>query len=269
MDEYIETNRRFWDEAVAIHAASSFYDVDSFKAGKSTLLPVERSELGDVNGKTLLHLQCHFGLDTLAWAREGAFVTGVDFAPEAIRTAQGLADELDISARFVESNLYRLPEVLEGEFDVVFSSYGALIWLPDVREWARIVANYVKPGGMFYIVDGHPLFDTLWDSPTSNQIAIRHGYFGTAEPSPSEDDGTYAEKTASLQNRRTFQFEHPLGDIVTSLIDAGLRIEFLHEFPFTAFQAVPDLQKADDGYFHLPEDSPQIPLLFSLRATKP
>ncbi len=269
LSEYIETNRRFWDEAVAIHAASSFYDVDSFKAGKSTLLPVERDEMGDVTGKTLLHLQCHFGLDTLSWAREGALVTGVDFAPEAIRTAQGLAEELGISAQFVESNIFGLPEVLEGKFDLVFASYGVLNWLPDLREWAAIVANYVKPGGTFYIVDFHPLYNTFWDSPASDQVAIRHGYFGTSDPPPTEESGTYADGAASLTNQRTFEFDHPLGEVVTSLIDAALRIEFLHEFPFTAFQALPDLQKERDGYFHLPAESPKIPLIFSLRATKP
>ncbi len=269
LSEYIETNRRHWDEVVALHAASSFYDVDSFKAGKSTLLPIERSELGDVAGKTLLHLQCHFGLDTLSWAREGATVTGVDFAPEAIRTAQGLAEELGIPARFIESNIFSLPEVLSDEFDIVFTSYGAINWLPDLREWARIVASYVKTGGIFYIIEFHPLFNTIWDSTISDQIAIRHDYFGQSNPAPSEYDGTYADLSAKLENRRTFEFEHPLGDIITSLIKAGLQIEFLHEFPFTAFQAPPGVEKADDGYFHLPSESPKIPLLFSLRATKP
>jgi SAM-dependent methyltransferase len=269
MNEYIETNRRHWDEVVAVHAASSFYDVASFKAGRSTLSAVEREEVGGVSGKTMLHLQCHFGLDTLSWAREGAIVTGVDFAPQAIRTARELAAETGIDARFIESNVYDLPRVLDETFDMVFASYGVLCWLPDIREGARIAARYVRPGGVFYIVDGHPLFGTLWDSPGADEIVIRHSYFGPPDPAPAEDEGTYADRTAKLQNRRTYEFDHPLGSIVTALVDSVLRLEFLHEFPFSGYEALPGMQKGDDGYYHLPPGSPQIPFVFSLRGTKP
>ncbi len=268
MNEYIETNRRHWDETVAHHVDSDFYDVASFKAGRSTLLPLERAELGDVRGKTLLHLQCHFGLDTLSWAREGAIVTGVDFSAEAIRTARNLATELNLDARFLEANVYDLPSVLDAQFDIVFASYGVIAWLPDIAAWARVAASYVRPGGTFYLAEIHPLLNSIWDSPSANDVRMRHSYFGGPEPELDDADGTYATSD-SLQNRRNYQFWHPLGNVVTSVIAAGLRLEYLHEFPYCCFAALPGMTRHDDGTYHLPEGAPQIPLLFSLRATKP
>ncbi|HEX5369519.1 MAG TPA: class I SAM-dependent methyltransferase [Dehalococcoidia bacterium] len=267
-NEYIETNRLHWDEAVPIHLASDFYDVASFKRGRTSLLPLERDEVGEVRGKTLLHLQCHFGLDTLSWAREGALVTGVDFSRPAIEAARKLGRELGIEARFIESNIYELPSALDGQFDLVFTSYGVLCWLPDIEAWARVVARYVKPGGSFYIVDGHPLYNMIWDSSSAGELRLGHSYFG-GEPMPSLEDGTYADRTARLQNNRTYEFDHGLGVIVTSLISAGLEIEFLREHPFSGFEALPGMTKGSDGFYHLPPDVPPIPILFSLRATKP
>ncbi len=217
--EYMEVNHAFWEEAVEVHVRSHFYDVEAFKAGRSSLLPVEIAEVGDVKGKTILHLQCHFGMDTLSWAREGAVVTGIDFSSQAIETARALADELGIKAQFLESNVYDLPKVLKGQFDIVLASYGVLNWIPDVVEWSRIAASYVRPGGNFYIIDGHPLFSTIWDSTGPNDMKIRHGYFYSPNPAPTEEEGTYADATAVLENRRTYEFGHPLGDIITSLIE--------------------------------------------------
>ena len=269
MNECIETNRRHWNEVVPLHYASAFYDVASFKAGKSSLLSIERDEVGDVRGKTLLHLQCHFGMDTLSWAREGAIVTGIDFAPEAIRTARELASELKIDARFIETNLYDLPQTLQDEFDIVFTSYGTLVWLPDLEAWARIAASYVKPGGFFYIADGHPFYHSIWESPSAGDIRATRDYFGTPAPEPEEDDGTYAVPDAHIENRRVFEFDRSLGAIVTALIDAGLRLEFLHEFPFSASQALKGMVRGDDRYYRLPAGAPRVPILFSLKASKP
>ena len=266
--DYMETNRRHWDEVVAIHAASDFYDLASFKKGRSTLLPVEREEVGDVGGKTLLHLQCHFGMDTLSWARKGAIVTGVDFAGAAIKTARGLADELGIDARFIESNIYDLPGTLSGQFDVVFTSLGVLCWLPDVPQWARIAAGFVKPGGSFYILDGHPMSHTLDDEAPGGELKLRYPYF-PGEPLAFDEDGTYANTAAKLEHRSTFEFQHSLGEIVTSLIDAGLRIEFLHEFPVSSYEALPGMTKGDDGFYHLRQGDSMVPFLFSIRTLKP
>lgn len=157
-DTGMQANRRHWDELVSIHLRSEFYDVASFVGGRSTLLSIESEEVGDVTDKTLLHLQCHFGMDTLSWARVGATVTGVDFSGEAVKAARRLADEVGLAERasFIESNIYALPDNLSGQFDVVFTSYGVLGWLPDIEGWARVAAHFVKPGGFFYIAEVHP-----------------------------------------------------------------------------------------------------------------
>jgi len=261
-------NRLNWDERVRIHVASDFYNVAAFRAGATTLLPVEVEEVGEVLGKTLLHLQCHFGLDTLSWAREGALVTGVDFSGAAITTAQTLAQELKIDARFIESNVYGLREALTGTFDVVFASYGVLVWLPDLPEWGRIVASFVRPGGFLYIIDGHPFFHMFADSPSGKDLRLVNRYF-TSEALSYEEDGTYADPNAKLEHKRQYEFQHTLGEIVTSLVDAGLQIEFLHEFPFSAYAALPDMEKGDDGYYRLTEQDGLVPFLFSLKARKP
>ena len=260
-------NRLNWDERVRIHVASDFYNVAAFRAGATTLLPVEVEEVGEVLGKTLLHLQCHFGLDTLSWAQVGALVTGVDFSGAAITTAQTLAQELKIDARFIESNVYDLREALTGTFDVVFASYGVLVWLPDLPEWGRIVASFVRPGGFLYIIDGHPFFHMFADSPSGKDLRLVNRYF-TSEALSYEEDGTYADPNAKLEHKRQYEFQHTLGEIVTSLVDAGLQIEFLHEFPFSAYAALPDMEKGDDGYYRLRQHDGLVPFLFSLKARK-
>jgi SAM-dependent methyltransferase len=268
-DEYTEANRRHWDEIVAIHVGSEFYDVASFKAGKSGLKPVERAELGDLRGKTLLHLQCHFGLDSLSWAREGALVTGVDFSEPAIEAARKLAAETGIEARFLVSDIYSLPENLEGEFDIVFTSYGVIFWLEDVRRWAQVAAHFVRPGGTFYIVEFHPFSWVFDDSPEVGDLEVRYPYFPTGEPLRFEQDGTYADRGAEVENRLTYSWPHTIGEIVTGLIEAGLRIDFLHEFPFTTEEFFPFMERGPDGTVRLAKHDGSVPLMFSIKATKP
>ncbi len=269
-NEYMDANRRHWDEVTPIHVASDFYDVASFKAGRSTLKTVELAELGDVHGKTLLHLQCHFGMDTLSWARnEGAIVTGVDFSEQAIEQARVLCGELGIDARFINSNIYDLPDLLDERFDVVFTSYGVLPWLPDVNRWARVAAHFVRPGGTFYIVEAHPLLHVFDDTTGVDDLYVKYPYFATAEPLSFDYAGTYASGDATIENRRTYEFPHSLADIVSSLIDAGLRIQHLHEFPFCTSQFLPFTQCMPDGTVRLTKHDGSVPLLFSIRATKP
>src|SRR5665213_3830419 len=151
MDRHVETNRALWDELVGVHVrAPNSYDLDSFRNGRETLKPIELEEVGDVRGKRLLHLQCHFGMDTISWARRGARVVGADFSPEAIALARQLSEELSVGADFVCSNIYDLPQHLEGEFDIVFTSYGVLCWLPDLTDWGKVVDHFLAPGGFFY-----------------------------------------------------------------------------------------------------------------------
>jgi SAM-dependent methyltransferase len=267
VQEYIENNRKLWDGMVAVHVASEFYDVAAFRAGRSSLLGIELEEVGPVAGKSLLHLQCHFGMDTLSWARLGAEVTGVDFSGPAIETARGLAGELGIDARFVESDVYRLREVLQGQFDIVFASYGVICWLPDFRRWAEVAASYVKPGGSFYLLDAHPFATTLDSQSPERPLRVTDPYDSRGRPTEYVSDGTYADREAVLPHKRSLEFNHPIGLIVTSLIDAGLRIEFLHEFPFAAWQQFPEMSKGDDGYFHMPGEG-TLPVMFSVRASK-
>ena len=270
MNEYIQANRRHWDELVPIHERSEYYDVASFKAGACKLKPLELAELGDkVRTKTLLHLQCHFGLDTLSWARRGAIVTGVDFSPQAIEAARALAAECGIEGRFVLSDAYSLPENLDGQFDIVFTSYGALCWLPDLSRWAGVVSHFLAPGGAFYAVEFHAMAGTLeWGEQVSD-LDIRYPYFPTSEPLFFEDDGSYADRQAKLQNRATYSWPHPPSEVVTTLADAGLRIEFLHEFPYSIEKFFPSMEKRPDGQYQLTRHSESIPIMYSIMATKP
>jgi SAM-dependent methyltransferase len=269
MRDYMNANRVLWNEMTPIHARSAFYDVESFKRGRITLLNIEREELGDVSGKSLLHLQCHFGMDTMSWARLGASVVGVDFSDEAIALARSLSQELDIAARFIQSNIYDLPDVLDEQFDLVFTSYGAIGWLPDLERWGQLIARYLKPGGTFYIVEGHPFVLLFSDAPDTATYQIGYRYFQGTEPLRFESGGSdYADHNAKLSHP-SFEWIHSLGKIINVLIDAGLHIEFLHEFPVCAWQALPFLEEGADGWWRAPAGMIPIPMTFSLRATKP
>lgn len=267
MEEYLEANRARWDELVGIHVPSAFYDVDGFKAGRISLSPIEREELGDVAGRSLLHLQCHFGLDTLSWARLGARVTGVDFSPVAVEAARGLAAELGIDARFLCSDVYGLPQVLDERFDVVFTSWGVICWLPDLDRWARVASHFMAPGGTFYMAEFHP-FACVFDTE-SESLLFRYQYFNSGEPEIFEEGrGSYADPTAELENKVTYSWSHSMGEVVNALIAAGLSIDFLHEFAFSPEWYRPFLELGDDGLYRMKEDHGCLPLAFSIKATK-
>jgi SAM-dependent methyltransferase len=268
-EESFAANRRMWDERVGIHLRTEFYDVENFLAGENTLLPIEREELGDVSGKSLLHLQCHFGMDTLSLARMGARVTGVDFSGEAVRAARELAERAGIEARFVESNVYDLPGHLQGEFDVVFTSYGALCWLPDLARWGELVARYLKPGGTFYVADVHPFLSTLDDDSTPDHIRVRHPYFKTSRPLVFNFAGSYAEGDAKTVHNESHEWPYSLHEVVEALRVPGLRVEFVHEFPLCCFARFPWLVKGDSRWWRLPDGIPEFPMTFSLKAFKP
>ena len=268
MQDYMNGNRALWNEMTPIHARSAFYDVEGFKRGRITLGNIEREEVGDVSGKSLLHLQCHFGMDTLSWARLGANVTGADFSDEAIALARSLSQELDISARFIQANIYDLPDILDEQFDIVFTSQGALPWLPDIERWGQIVARYLKPGGTFYIIEGHPFVLLFDDAPGITTYQIGYRYFQGPEPLKFEGGGSdYADQSARLTHP-SYEWIHSLGSIVTALSSAGLHLEFLHEFPFCAWQALPFLEEGADGWWRAPEGMIPIPMTFSIKATK-
>lgn len=267
MDKYSKANLEHWNEVTPIHEKSKFYDVEGFKKGRCTLMPLERQELGEVSGKTLLHLQCHFGLDTMSWARLGAKVTGVDFSDDAIQLAKSLSKEVGIQARFLCCNIYDLPEVLKGKFDVVYTSYGVLCWLPDLGEWGRIIGHFLKPRGTFYIIEGHPINNVFENERDTTHLKVRYSYFHSLEPTRWEPEGTYADKDAKVTSP-SYEWTHPLSDVINALISAGLKIDFLHEFPFSCEDHYPFMEKGKDGWWRLKGGKETIPLMFSLKATK-
>jgi SAM-dependent methyltransferase len=266
MNPHQEANRRRWEELVPIHAGSAFYDVARFKAGRSTLKPIETRELGEVAGQTLLHLQCHFGLDTLSWARRGARVTGVDFSAAAIAQAVALAAETALPAKFICSSVEDLPNVLSERYDIVFTSYGAVCWLPDLRPWAHTIAQALKPGGVFYMAEIHPFADVYDDSAKVTAMNVAFSYFSQREPISWEVPGSYADRSAVVENKMSHVWSHSLGDIVTVLLEADLHLEFLHEFQECVYQRFPFMSQDADGMWRLPDSLPSLPMMFSLKA---
>jgi len=265
MDNYMQKNQKLWDELTPIHVRSDFYDVKGFKAGKCTLKSIELEELGDVTGKSILHLQCHFGLDTLSWARLGADVTGVDFSKEAITLARSLSSETGIKAEFINSNIYDLPENLKGEFDIVFTSYGIICWLPNLERWSDIITRFLKPGGTFYMVENHPFMNALDDSEDAIEPRVIYPYFHSSQPEKYHwEGGSYA--VAAKISHPAYEWTHTLSDIINALISGGMRIEFLHEFPVSCWKALPFMVEDEKGLWRIPGDL--VPLQFSIKARK-
>ena len=267
-DDDMEVNRRLWDAWAPHHATSDFYDADAFRAGRNTLNPVELAGVGDVRGKSLLHMQCHFGLDTLSWARNGARATGADFSLPAVEAARTLARDLNLPATFVHSNIYDLPDNLEGEFDVVFTSSGVLGWLPDMDGWAGVIAHFLRPGGFFFIYEVHP-FALLFDEQrTDTKLRLRWPYFHQDEPLEFQDEVSYAAPEVAATADALY-WVHSISDIIGSLLRAGLRLESINEYAFLSWPQFPWMVRQEDGSWVLPPDAPELPLSFSLRAGKP
>lgn len=263
--EWFAANRAWWDERVPIHMASGFYDLASFRAGRSTLEPFEIAELGGLGGRSLVHLQCHFGLDTLSCARLGAEVTGLDFSEVAIGAARDLASSVRQEASFVAGNVYDAPALLGRRFDVVYTGKGALVWLPDIDAWAEVVAMLLRPGGCLYLSEFHPFAHLFGDENLS--VEDGHGYFRRDEPLVvDEEPGSYVDLGAATTHNRTGEWTHPLGDVVSALAARGLRVAFLHELPFTLFPRWPWLERDDQGVYRSPESKPTLPLMYSLMA---
>jgi len=269
MKDYIQINKRRWDELADIHFKSKFYDVEKFKEGGISISDLEINEVGDVKGKKLLHLQCHFGKDTLSWARLGAQVTGVDFSGRAIKLAQQLSTEIDIEATFIQSDIYDLDRtsLKQNSFDIVFTSNGAIYWLPNLKRWAQFISHYLKPNGFFYILDSHPT-GNIFDDECEDDLVIRYPYFHRDKPFEFDEEGSYVDERAKLTNTKEYGWIHDMSSIINSLIGAGLQLEFLHEYPFVAWKMFPFLEKKEDGWWHLPEKFQKVPLAFSLKVTK-
>jgi SAM-dependent methyltransferase len=268
-EEWIAANRAMWDERVPLHAASALYDQDGFRAGRDEIRSFEAAEVGDVTGKRLVHLQCHMGQDTLSWARRGAAkVVGLDFSEPAVEVARGLAADIGLAdrAEFVVSDVYEAAAALpDKDYDIVYTGIGALYWLPDLRRWAETAASLVAPGGFLYLSEFHPFLNVFgWD----NAREVKEDYF-RAEPLVTDEPGSYVEIEAETVDNLSFARLHSLGDIVSAICGTGLRLEFLHEHDMTVFQQFPELVRGDDGFFRLPEGQPRVPLMYSLKATRP
>ncbi len=266
MDKYFDANRELWNNWTRFHVKSKMYDVEGFKAGQNRLDRIVRAGVGEVAGKSLLHLQCHFGMDTLSWARLGARVTGVDFSPVAIQTARELSREINVPAEFVCTNLYDAPQVLTGQFDIVFTSYGTVYWLPDIDGWARVIAHFLKPGGLFFIADSHPFSHIFQDEGDIKELQVFYPYFHSPEPQRWETTGSYA--SSDEVHGVEYGWQHSLSDIVNALLGAGLQIDRLSEYPVSAWRQFPFMERTEDGFWRLPERFPQMPLTFSIRATR-
>ena len=266
-ENHFETNKKHWDNLVKIHLKSKFYDLPSFKKGKTSLFPLELEELGDVTGKSLLHLQCHFGLDTISWAREGAIATGVDFSEKGIETARELSAELNVPAKFICSNIYDLPAVLDQKFDIVITTYGVIYWLNNLERWAQIVAYFLKPGGVFLVADSHPWSYLFDDSDYPNEIG--YSYFVSSKAEEWEDYQSYIEEGEKVEHAKNYSWIHRLETIVNSIIKAGLKIESLNEYPFAVFPQYPAMEKDEkDGYWKLPNNDQSVPFIFAIKARK-
>jgi len=266
-DRYVESNRRLWDEWADVHARGDWYDLGAVRAGADKLRRYEVDEVGPVAGKRLLHLMCQLGTDSIAWARRGAEVTGVDFSPRAVEIATKLAAETGVDASFVCADVMRLPEVLSGQWDIVYSSRGVLGWLPDLYAWAEVAASFVGQGGFLYLTDIHPIAKTLNDRST--ELQVTRPYFPRSEPIGYPVSGSYADPAAEVRSDIKYLWSHSVAELVTAVAQAGLVIEFFHEFEWLD-RPWPFLRQTGERTWELPPDTrAELPLFFSLRARKP
>jgi SAM-dependent methyltransferase len=273
-DEHREANRANWNDRARVHATSKFYDVEGFVRGDRQvwLHPTEAGELGDVRGKSLCHLQCHLGIETLSWARLGAArVVGLDFSRDALAVARTIAERSGLSDRatFVEADVHDAVRVLEGHapFDVVYVSVGAICWLPSIRRWADIVASLLAPGGVLYVREVHPMLNAVYEK--EGVLLVDQPYFERVEPTRWDDGLTYTEGRPKMEHATSYEWSHGLGEIVQALLDAGLSIELLREQKDAEFQPLPSMIETSPGLWQLPpETRDRLPMTFSLRARR-
>ena len=262
VQNYIKINRKLWNDKTDVHFDSEFYDVKTFLAGRNSLNPIEINLLGDIRDKSLLHLQCHFGMDTISLSRLGAHPVGVDFSDKAIKKAKELAALCKSNATFIQSDIYRLESHLDEQFDILFTSYGAVGWLPDMNEWARIVSRYLKSGGIFVMVEFHPV---LWMF-SDDFSEIQYDYFNTGAI-VEEIQGTYADRNAQLNNE-SVSWNHPLSEVLGSLLRHGLTIDIFQEHDYSPYDCFDKVVKIEDNKYQIPGLEGKIPMLYSIRAKK-
>ena len=271
-NDYFVANKHLWNQRTTIHKDSSFYNLAGFKAGENVLTPIELNELPDVKGKTMLHLQCHFGMDSLNWARLGADVTGVDLSDVAIKEAKKLNDDPSIlrqaqysggmNAKFICSNVYDLKEHLDEKFDIVFTSYGTIGWLPDLDKWAEIVNYYLKPGGIFYIADFHPVVWMFDDEFTHIQY-----YYENRELIVTENYGTYTDRKADIKGKE-YSWNHSTSELLNALIKQDLQIQHFNEFMYSPYSNFTNSVETSKGQWQIKGMEGKIPMVYSVLAKK-
>ena len=262
MDNYLEVNKKSWNTRLASHLESEFYDVKGFIEGKSSLNEIELALLGDIKGKRILHLQCHFGQDSISLSRMGAEVVGIDLSDKAIEKAKELAATTGTTARFVCSDVYNLPNVLDETFDIVFTSYGTISWLPDLDKWSGVISHFLKPGGRFVFAEFHPVV-WMFDDDVKE---ITYHYHNTGALM-EEEEGTYADKNAAIKEKCIF-WNHGIGEVVNSLIGSGLSINTLNEYDYSPYPFVSNCKAYEKGKYRITHFGNKIPLVYAIEARK-
>ncbi|MEU7909098.1 class I SAM-dependent methyltransferase [Actinoplanes sp. NPDC049118] len=274
MTDYRALNRASWDDRAPAHAASAGYRVSSFAADPAHLSDVVRFDLpllGDVNGLRGVHLQCHIGTDTVSLARLGATMTGVDFSPASLAEARRVSALAGNPVEFVESDVYDAADRLgRGGFDLVYTGIGALCWLPDIRRWARVVADLLRPGGRLFLREGHPVLWALADPlPEGGALTLEYPYFEQAEPLVWNEGGTYVETDAEFTHNTTHEWNHGLGEIVTALIDAGMTVTGLAEHDSVPWEALRGhMRRVGNDEWQLTDRPERLPHTYTLQAVR-
>lgn len=269
--EYDTKNILFWDELADIHSGVSDYDLSHFHPNKHTLRDIELGLLGDIVGKKVLHLQCHVGFDSFALEILGAEVTAIDYSSSAIEIANGIKDAFNMKTNFHCANVCELSSLELGEFDIVFTSYGVLVWLEDLRGWANSISTHLKEDGQFYIVDEHP-FARVFSNPNIDNVKFNSGYLHTygmgVQPFKANYRYSYASEDKELEHQEQYVWSHSISEIINSLVNAGLNITDFSEYEKTFYRAFSDLVINDDNWWVFEDNSYSIPLTFSLSAKK-
>ena len=261
-NSYIEINRQSWNNRTEVHLKSEFYDLQGFLNGKTSLNEIELNLLGNIKGKTILHLQCHFGQDTISLSRLGASVTGVDLSDKAIESAKQIAKDTRSNAKFVCCDIYDLPNHLDEKFDIVFTSYGTIGWLPDLDKWAKIISKFLKPDGQFVFVEFHPVVWMFDD----NFEKIGYRYFNSGAIIETEN-GTYADKTANI-TQSYVMWNHSLSEVINNLISSGLEIRSLDEFDYSPYNCFNNTVEFEPRKYRIEHLDDKIPMVYSITATR-
>lgn len=262
MKNYLEINRNSWNARVEPHLKSDFYFVDEFLKGRSSLNIIELELLEDVKDKKILHLQCHFGQDSISLSRMGAKVTGIDLSDKAIEAAKDLAEKCETDTEFICSDVYNLPNVLNDKFDIVFTSYGTIGWLPDLDQWADVVSHFLKPGGKFVMAEFHPV---VWMFDDDFKEVTYH-YFNE-KPIVETAEGTYADTSADIV-QDYISWNHPLSDVLQNLISKNLFLESFQEFDWSPYPCFKHIEEFEKGKWRIKKFESKIPMVYALKAQK-